>query len=295
MRHWRGFDTNSINSWSTDDPSCVLYGESLRLADGSSMHAIGVHRAHREGRRIEFLTEGLDGRPCLNPVLGSVLTRARSVRITFGDKRTIALTGSHRLPMDPTQYRGGDTEQWIVRAEQVRPGMRLQDGIVSRVEDLGIRDAVRLWTAHPAWIRTAQHLQIGTRWHEILHAWAVTRGEHEDVEVVAIHGWLWSSGDRDPAGRPDLDRATTETIAKNDRGGQNWRTPALYGSLSNIYYHLDRSSVFQMTEVGWSGDRGIPGDWQVKSAIVAREALRLVSPGNGRVVRALHEGAAVAA
>jgi hypothetical protein len=298
---WSGIDSRVLRRWSTDDPSCILDAERLRLADGSVTTAISIHDAVSIGRTIEFRTLGLDGRPCANPVMGSVRTFAEAVRITFVDGRSVALTSAHRLPAEAPVVRGSDTEQCTITAGQVRPGHALLDGVVRSVEQLGPQRAVRLWTAHPAWIQTAQGLSIGTRWHEILHGWAVTSGEHEETVPVSIHGFPWTDGERSgDLSRPSLDLSKIEwyynadpgsaawksKVARGDLVGQTWTNPAIYGTIGWILDSIGDRPFYEVSDVAAWADHDCPGAWQERARCVARPLQRYAT--------SLRLGAAVA-
>lgn len=202
--------------------SCIGDDQLLRLADGTIMTATDIADAFRNDRRIDFRTLDISGAlDCANPVIGVVRTHAHAVRIGFADGRSVALTTGHVLPLSDEWLDDGNDhwlpvrQQKIIRAGQVRHGMNLMDGRVESVESLGQTGAVRLWTAHPGWLKTADGLSIGSRWHEIIPAWAATEEERpmdeegmEDYEAfpqivpVAATGWLSEDGHGNPVGKP---------------------------------------------------------------------------------------------
>ncbi len=199
----------------------------LELANGAIRSADDILEAVKAGYRVDFRTPHINGLgECANPVVGAVRTAGTGVRILFEDGRSVCLTTGHVLPLDEewvdwNEKHGGGyhsrtwefpvRQQWIVRAGDVRPGMKLLDGTVASVTGLGNIEAVRLWTAHPAWIRTACGLRIGTRWHEIVHAWAEVEEERitdeegdrnfdltPEIVPVSACGWLWGTGKKNP-------------------------------------------------------------------------------------------------
>jgi hypothetical protein len=145
-----------------------------------------------------------------NPVIASALTEGEGYQITFEGGRSVTLTGAHRLPRgapmrDDLSYteeiaadryarRSRDAVynertiavrvQDIIRADDVRPGDHLLDGTVVAVRRLGTIRAVRLWTAVPGWIETADKLLVGTRWHEeaLANGWA----SFEDGQALGL-------------------------------------------------------------------------------------------------------------
>jgi len=217
--------------------------------------------------------------------MGSIRTRAESVRIVFASGKSIALTHAHRLPAELPVLFGDDTEQYTISAGKVRPGQVLLDGLVRSVEQLGEQNAVRLWTAHPAWIQTASGLSIGTRWHEILHGFAVTRGEHDETEAVSINGWPWTDGERGgDRNRPIVDLSTIELyynaepgsaawkskVARGDLVGQTWTNPAVYGTINWILDSIGYRPFFEVSNVAAWADHDCPGTWQERARCVAR-------------------------
>lgn len=78
--------------------------------------------------------------------------------------------------------------QPIGRVDELKPGDRILDGRVTEIRPLGEIPAVRLWTKQPAWLRTADGIHVGTRWHETGYQ----------------NGWWAWSGDRFAVTMPDL-------------------------------------------------------------------------------------------
>lgn len=184
--------------------SCIEAGQRLFATDGTPT-ALEIHSAVSAGHRVAFLTEALftgrlDAAMVENPVIASALTEGEGYQITFEGGRSVTLTGAHRLPrgtpmLDELSYTEELAADWIARrsrdavyeqrtvavrvqsiarADELRPGDRLLDGTVVAVRRLGTIRAVRLWTAVPGWVETADKLLIGTRWHEeaLANGWA---------------------------------------------------------------------------------------------------------------------------
>lgn len=180
--------------------SCIVGSEKLLLADGSTLTADDVLSTVRSKRRVDFLHDnGFE--PMLNPVVRAIRTRGRGVRIHFEDGRSVALTTGHVLPVArsrvplgldgaPLQFGFPVVEEPIVLAGHVRVGDELMDGRVRRVQPLGEVEAVRIWTAIPTWIHTAESLAIGTRWHEIaLGVVEVYLDEYDEEQVASVILW----------------------------------------------------------------------------------------------------------
>ena len=211
---WAPLSTYDLGHVAAGYASCIRDTQRLRLAGGDTLSSSEVMRAVKSGHRIDFVTKDLLGLGRVrNPVIGAVRTRARGVRVTFRDGRSVDLTTGHMLPVDtevmaPPALGSGQADvdvrqQHTIVAGRVRPGMFLLDGVVDSVTSVGTIDAVRLWTHHPAWIHTADGLSIGTRWHEIMLGWAPVAESAEQGGILwptaPVTGWLWDHTVRAPA------------------------------------------------------------------------------------------------
>lgn len=240
--------------WNTS--SCIGFAQVLSLACGQTRTAEEILHQVQQGERIDFTTTNLTGDgECRNPVIGAVHTRAPGVRIEFTDGRTVEVTIGHVLPVREEFVEDwGDrqiSEQMICFAGDVRAGMILLDGEVAEVHDIGEIDAVRLWTAHPAWIQTDQGVRIGTRWHEVGHAWCVIDQSTDDVEdfrVTRASGWVWVTPATEEGVEPQL---------LTQREGE----------------YLDYDSCGELIPLAQLGEA-----WTVKTALKQRGHMTLPSP-----------------
>lgn len=200
--NWQGISADALAYVTWSNSSCIHEDQELVLANGRIMTAGQVASMVEVGLRVDFLTEDLTGKgECYNPVVGVLRTRAPGVRIVFTDGRSVSLTIGHVLPagertVDVSPGWGAPIgQQEICFAGDLRPGMWIMDGLIAEVHDLGEISAVRLWTAHPAWIHAKEGLAIGTRWHEILHAWVlgedIDPDEPEYYSGSRLEGWVW--------------------------------------------------------------------------------------------------------
>ena len=136
----------------------------------------------------------------------------------------------------------------------VRPGMILRDGLVKRVDVLGRRHAVRLWTHHPAWLPMSNDLSVGSRWHEIMEGWLAFHREEEedgtDVELWdRVYGLPVSSGARSPwSGEP-----------QPAQWWEEWRgrriNRAALGEVDHILYTLRERGDMRATYHGPASDQ----------------------------------------
>lgn len=181
--------------------SCIANDQRLLLADGSKPTANEILMRVASGERVDFLTDSVNGW-IYNPVVRAIRTRGRGIRINFEDGRTLSLTTGHVVPVakpslvtlrdideSPLDVDFSVYEEPVTLAGQVSPGAVLLDGVVSSVELLGRIDAVRLWTAIPAWILTDEHLSIGTRWHEISVGLAYVQETSYDEGLSSVVLW----------------------------------------------------------------------------------------------------------
>jgi hypothetical protein len=222
MTAWMGLDLRRAYGL-VGDKSCIGADELMVLADGQVLSAAGILAAVKQGHSPCFRTPPLTGDgDAWNPVIGACATRARGVEIRFHGGRSVRLTNGHVLPAGVEQLHDFEIpvpvlEQRIITAGEVRPLMRLADGVVESVRPLGTIDAVRLWTAHPDWLTTASGLSIGSRWHEILPGWAVVADLEQDSEVLCATVW---SGARWTREQP----AAQEGVSVVHQGNTPWET-----------------------------------------------------------------------
>lgn len=249
-------------------PSCIHEQQMLRVDGDVPMTAGDIADAVQRGQRVDFVTPTLLGYgQCYNPVVGVVRTRAAGVRITFADGRSVSLTTGHVLPLGSPQVdpdldprSGRDwadsipiTQQWIVHAGSVRPGMELLDGRVEQVKSIGRIPAVRIWTHHPAWVSTVDGLSIGTRWHEVIHAWAaVSQDDYGDIVPHAATGWPWGTGHLSAYGGYQLHSAVSadRVPVGNDDGRIS---VAQLGMADSVRQTLGKRSQYL-----WNGDGHMP-------------------------------------
>ena len=237
--------------------SCIWEKQKMTLADGSYMSAGEIFSRVKAGKRIDFRTQDLERRgECANPVIGCVRTRAKGVRITFEDGRSVVLTTGHVLPVDSEkktlpqmqEYWYGDMpiyEQGLIRAGQVETGMRLMDGVIHSVERVGKINAVRIWTADPAWIKTAEGLSIGSRWHEVMAAWVTCIDDPEEVDFwgdpaakpISATGWYGAYYNKKLVERfAEAEKLPTDTLAGSIEKYliERWDEPFGFSSIAKM-------------------------------------------------------------
>lgn len=258
---WNTISSYDLSFKAAGFASCILLDEKMRVSDGGTPTALEIFRAVNAGTRVDFTTsDELGVMQCDNPVVGAVRTFGKAVRVVFEDDRAVELTTGHVLPMEST-----DTElahqDWIILAGMVRAGMLLRDGRVKKVDDLGRRHAIRMWTHHPAWLTTASGLSIGSRWHEIMEGWLSYHEQDEEDEYGPTSVDVWdrvyglpvSSGQRCPY--------TNEP--RPARWIQDWRgqtiNRATLGRVDHILYTLKERGDMRATCHGPSSDRQLWG------------------------------------
>ncbi len=270
--------------------SCIWDNQKMTLADGGYMSAGEIFSRVKEGKRIDFRTPDLERRgECANPVIGCVRTRAKGVRITFQDGRSVVLTTGHVLPVDREQKRFPQRkddwygnmpiyEQRVVRAGQVKAGMHLLDGVIHSVERVGKINAVRIWTADPAWLKTAEGLSIGSRWHEVMAAWVTCIDDPEKVDFwgdpapmpISATGWYGAY----------YNKKLVEEFATER--GERVSTRALAGSIEP--YLINRwDEPFNYSSIAKMPKRAMAKGGEFKSEFL-RPKLRLLKGGKAKKV-----------
>ena len=183
-------------------PSCFGVDQALRLADGQCLSAGLILRAVERGFRIDahtnsvYVGDATHTGLLSNPVIAACATRGDGYKITLDGGRTLTLTGAHRLlrsEPELTTYREGKESipvqvQDVTRADEVRAGDCLADGVVVCVEPLGEIAAVRIWTADPAWLFTGDGVRVGSRWHEceLANGWLACDGERRALTMPRV-------------------------------------------------------------------------------------------------------------
>lgn len=284
-RYWMELDPYDL-AYVRDYASCIWEGQNMTLADGSYMSAGEILNRVKEGKRIDFRTPDLERRgECANPVIGCVRTRAKGVRITFEDGRSAVLTTGHVLPVDSESKRlprekhwYGDMpiyEQEMIRAGQIEAGMQLLDGKVHAIQRVGKINAVRIWTADPAWIKTAEGLSIGSRWHEVMAAWVTCIDDPEEVDS-------WG----DPAAKP-ISATGWYGAYYNARLEKELNAPtgALAGSIEK--YLIERwDEPFGFSSIAKMPKRAMAKGGEFRSEFL-RPKLRLLKGGKRKTIKEL--------
>lgn len=196
-RYITRYDVGRVDAEADAAPKSCIDRRTVIATEQGPMTAEEVVRHVEAGRRVSFSHRNEHGVLVSNPVLDAIRTEAPGRTIVFADGRRIKLTGGHVLPVgahwDDGNAEDGATvvrQQEIILAQDVEVGDRLLDGVVAEIVEHDHIEAVRLWTAIPRWITTADGLTVGTRWHEVVVGWACSSDEDEYAPYDEVMGLI---------------------------------------------------------------------------------------------------------
>ncbi len=239
--------------------SCISVDQPMTLSCGARMTTGEIARRLDAGHELGFRTPWPSGYgKCRNPITGFVRTAGQGVRITFADWRSVQLTTGHMLPVERWEIEATDPDlvhlrisgqpdaiwqEEIVRAGDVRAGDVLADGRVMSVTPVGHIQSIRLWTAHPAWIPTSDGLMVGTRLHELVHAWGegvyVDTEYGPEVDWTTLGGYLWARPERGQFSGSAHDPGGTTVVVPEVISGRASEDPAYVHNLGHVRVILD--------------------------------------------------------